>query len=244
MAESAPARGPLVGRDRFWQPPAYTPGYKTSMTRAPSRPLVALGSTLSEETGPVFGRDMLGEKDNNLIENFTGQQAVGERIVVHGRLIDQSGRPVPDALIEVWQANAGGRYRHKKDGYLAPLDPNFGGCGRTVTDAQGRYEFLTVRPGAYPWPNGVNDWRPMHIHFGLFGSGFGQRLITQMYFEGDPLIARCPIIKVIPSQEAIDSLIAPLDMDASMPMDALAYKFDIVLRGRRQTYFENRKEGL
>ncbi|MBC7154514.1 MAG: protocatechuate 3,4-dioxygenase subunit beta [Rhodobacteraceae bacterium] len=244
MAESAPARGPLVGRDRFWQPPAYTPGYKTSMTRAPSRPLVALGSTLSEETGPVFGRDMLGEKDNNLIENFTGQQAVGERIVVHGRLIDQSGRPVPDALIEVWQANAGGRYRHKKDGYLAPLDPNFGGCGRTVTDAQGRYEFLTVRPGAYPWPNGVNDWRPMHIHFGLFGSGFGQRLITQMYFEGDPLIARCPIVKVIPSQEAIDSLIAPLDMDASMPMDALAYKFDIVLRGRRQTYFENRKEGL
>lgn len=244
MTETSPTRGPLVGRDRPWHPPAYTPGYKTSMTRAPSRPLVAVGSTLSEETGPAFGRDMLGERDNNLILNFTGQPAIGERIIVYGQVTDDRGRPVPNVLVEVWQANAGGRYRHKKDGYAAPLDPNFGGCGRTVTDDLGRYEFLTVRPGAYPWPNGVNDWRPMHIHVSVFGSGFGQRLITQMYFEGDPLIWRCPIIRTIPSREAIERLIAPLDMNASMPMDALAYKFDVVLRGRRQTYFENRKEGL
>ncbi len=244
MTETSPTTGPLFPRDRFWHPPAYTPGYKTSMTRAPSRPLVATSSTLSEETGPAFGRDMLGERDNNLILNFTGQPAIGERIIVHGRVLDQSGRPVPNVLIEIWQANAGGRYRHQKDGYLAPLDPNFGGCGRTISDDQGRYEFLTVRPGAYPWPNGTNDWRPMHIHFSVFGSGFGQRLITQMYFEGDPLIPRCPIVRTIPSQEAIDSLVAPLDMNGGIPMDALAYKFDIVLRGRRQTMFENRLEGL
>ncbi len=244
MTEGAPTRGPLIGRDRAWHPPAYAPGYKTSMTRAPSRPLVALGSTLSEETGPVFGHDMLGERDNNLILNFTGEPAIGERIIVHGRVLDESARPVPGVLVEIWQANAGGRYRHRNDRYSAPLDPNFGGCGRTVTGPDGRYEFLTIRPGAYPWPNGVNDWRPMHIHFSIFGSGFGQRLITQMYFEGDPLIPRCPIVRTIPSQEAIDRLVAPLDMAAAMPMDALAYRFDIVLRGRRQTMFENRKEGL
>ncbi|MBD3788701.1 MAG: protocatechuate 3,4-dioxygenase subunit beta, partial [Sphingomonadales bacterium] len=176
--------------------------------------------------------------------NFTGQPAIGERIIMHGRVMDDQGRPVPGVLVEIWQANAGGRYRHKKDGYLAPLDPNFSGCGRTVTNGEGRYEFLTVRPGAYPWPNGVNDWRPMHIHVSVFGHGFGQRLITQMYFEGDPLIARCPIVNTIPSQAAIDALIAPLDMSASIPMDCLAYRFDIVLRGRRQTYFENRREGM
>lgn len=240
----APTTGPLIGRDRFWHPPAYTPGYKTSVTRAPQRALVALGTTLSEETGPAFGRDMLGEHDNNLILNFTGQPAIGERIIMHGRVLDEAGRPVPNVLLEVWQANAGGRYRHKKDGYLAPLDPNFGGCGRTVSNDQGQYEFMTVRPGAYPWPNGTNDWRPMHIHVSVFGSGFAQRLITQMYFEGDPLIARCPIVNTIPSQEAINRLIAPLDMNNSIPMDCLAYKFDIVLRGRRQTFFENRREGL
>jgi len=236
--------GPLYPRDRAWQPPAYTPGYKTSMTRAPSRPLVALGSTLSEETGPVFGRDMLGARDNDLTLNFTGAPAIGERIIVHGRVMDENARPVTGTLIEIWQANAGGRYRHRNDGYRAPLDPNFGGCGRTVTADDGSYEFLTIRPGAYPWPNRVSDWRPMHIHFSVFGSGFGQRLITQMYFEGDPLIARCPIVATIPSREAIERLVAPLDMNRAMPMDALAYKFDIVLRGRRQTCFENRAEGL
>lgn len=240
----APVRGPLIARDRLWHPPAYAPGYKTSVTRAPSRALIAAPSTLSEETGPAFGHDMLGEMDNNLILNFTGQPAVGERIIMHGRVQDDQGRPVPNTLIEIWQANAGGRYRHKKDGYAAPLDPNFGGCGRTVTDAEGRYEFLTVRPGAYPWPNGPNDWRPMHIHVSVFGSGFGQRLITQMYFEGDPLIARCPIVNTIKDRSAVEQLIAPLDMSMAIPMDCLAYRFDITLRGRRQTFFENRPEGL
>ncbi len=239
-------KGGFIQRDRAWHPPAYAPGYKTSVTRAPGRPLISMPTTLSEETGPVFGRDMLGPRDNDLILNFArdGEAAIGERIIVHGRVTDEHGRGVPNALIEVWQANAGGRYRHRKDGYLAPLDPNFGGCGRMVTDAEGRYEFRTVKPGPYPWPNGVNDWRPSHIHFSLFGSGFAQRLISQMYFEGDPLIWQCPIVRTIPSDAAVERLIAAQDMTATIPMDALAYRFDIVLRGRRQTLFETRKEGL
>lgn len=244
MAETAPTRGPLVPRDREWHPRPYHPPYKTSVLRAPTRALIAMPSTLSEETGPVFGHSMLGPLDNNLILNFTGQPAVGPRIIVYGRVLDEMARPVPGVLIEIWQANAGGRYRHKKDGYSAPLDPNFGGCGRTITGPDGSYEFLTIKPGPYPWPNGPNDWRPAHIHVSVFGSGFGQRLITQMYFEGDPLIPRCPIVRTIPDPKAIETLVAPLDMTRSMPMDALAYKFDIVLRGRRQTMFENRKEGL
>ncbi|TIT56769.1 MAG: protocatechuate 3,4-dioxygenase subunit beta, partial [Mesorhizobium sp.] len=133
--------------------------------------------------------------------------------------------------------------RHKKDGYLAPLDPNFGGCGRTLTGEDGAYAFRTVRPGPYPWPNGPNDWRPAHIHFSVFGHGFAQRLITQMYFEGDPLIWRCPIVGGIRDKAAVEALIAALDMQSTIPMDALAYKFDIVLRGRRSTLFENRPEG-
>ena len=231
-------RGPLFFRDRDWHPAAYTPGYKTSMTRAPHRALVAMGSTLSEETGPAFGHSMIGEMDNNLIMNFTGQPAIGERIIMHGRVLDENGRGVPGALVEIWQANAGGRYRHKKDGYAAPLDPNFGGCGRTISGRDGAYEFLTVRPGAYPWPNRVNDWRPMHIHISVFGSGFGQRLITQMYFEGDPMIPLCPIVRTISDKAAIEQLIAPLDMNATIPMDMRAYKFDIVLRGRNATPME------
>ena len=150
---------------------------------------------------------------------------------------------VGGALVEFWQANAGGRYRHKKESYLAAIDPNFGGVGRTITDENGYYWFKTIQPGAYPWPNGVNDWRPAHIHFSIFGHGFAQRLITQMYFEGDPLIWKCPIVKTIPDEDAIRRLIAPLDMNATLPMDMLAYKFDIVLRGRRSTLFENRMEG-
>lgn len=236
--------GPLFPRNRDRHPPAYTPGYKTSMTRAPFRPLIALPSTLSEQTGPAFGHAMIGELDNNLIMNFTGQPAIGERIIMHGRVLDERGRAVPNVLVEIWQANAGGRYRHKKDGYLAPLDPDFGGCGRTLTGPDGSYEFLTIRPGAYPWPNRVNDWRPMHIHVSVFGTGFGQRLITQMYFQGDPLIDLCPILHTIGHDEGVRALVAPLDMNRAIPMDCLAYKFDIVLRGRRQSYFENRKEGM
>jgi protocatechuate 3,4-dioxygenase beta subunit len=239
-------KSPLMARDRSVHPPAYSPGYKSTVARSPNLPLLSMPSTVTEETGPVFGHNILGKLDNNLIESFAaaGASAIGERIVVHGRVVDDNNHPQRGVLVEVWQANACGRYRHKMDSYLAPLDPNFGGCGRAITDDNGAYEFLTVRPGAYPWPNGVNDWRPMHIHFSVFGSGFGQRLITQMYFEGDPLIARCPIVKTIPDQAQIDRLIAPLDMSRALPMNALAYKFDIVLRGRRQTMFENRPEGL
>ncbi len=237
---------PLIPRDRSAHPVAYDPDYKTSVTRAPSLPLLSLDSTPSEETGPVFGNDLLGPLDANLVLNFTqgAAPAVGERIRVHGRLLDENARPVPGALIEIWQANAGGRYRHVKDTYFAPLDPNFGGCGRTLTGPDGGYEFLTIRPGAYPWPNRGNDWRPMHIHFSVFGHAFGQRLITQMYFEGDPLIGRCPIAATIRDPSQIERLVAPLDMAAARPMDYLAYRFDIVLRGSRQTMFENRPEGL
>jgi protocatechuate 3,4-dioxygenase beta subunit len=243
------AKSPLGGyvpRDRTWQPDALTPPYKTSIKRSPQSALLSFPTTLSEETSPVFGHAMLGALDNDLIHNHAqeGEAAIGPRIIVHGRVLDEMGRPVPGALLEIWQANAGGRYRHKKESYLAALDPNFGGCGRTITDADGTYAFRTVRPGPYPWPNGMNDWRPAHIHFSVFGHGFAQRLITQMYFEGDPLIKRCPIVGVLKSQEAIDALTAPLDMHHTVPMDSLAYKFDIVLRGRRQSFFENRKDGM
>ena len=245
LVDSGRDDAPLFARDRTWHPPAFAPDYKSSVLRAPQRPLVSLESTLSETTGPVFTHDLLGSLDHDLTANFArpGESAIGERIVVHGRVLDEDDRGVPNVLIEVWQANAGGRYRHKKDGYLAPLDPNFGGCGRVITDADGRYQFLTVRPGPYPWPNGPNDWRPAHIHFSVFGSGFGQRLITQMYFEGDPLIWRCPIVGTIPSRAAVEQLIAGLDMRNAAPMDSLCYRFDLVLRGRRSTLFENRLEG-
>ena len=237
--------GAFFHRDRNWHPPALAPAYKTSVVRSPQKALISMNTTLSEQTGPVFGHTMLGALDNDLILNYAadGEMAIGQRIIVHGRVLDQNGRGVPGALLEFWQANAGGRYRHKKEGYLAPLDPNFGGCGRTVTDENGGFSLRTVKPGAYPWPNGVNDWRPAHIHFSVFGHSFAQRLITQMYFEGDPLIWKCPIVQSIPSRAAVEQLIAPLDMDNTVPMDARAYKFDIVLRGRRSTLFENRMEG-
>ena len=237
------ANAEFFQRDRSIHPPAHAPGYKTSVTRSPKQALLSLQNSLSEVTGPVFGHGDLGALDNDLIRNYakTGEP-IGERIIVHGRVLDESGRPIPNTLVEFWQANAGGRYRHKKDTYLAPIDPNFGGCGRALTDADGRYFFRTVKPGPYPWRNFVNSWRPAHIHFSIFGSGFVQRLITQMYFEGDPLIKTCPIVNAIPDPDAIDGLIAPLDLNASVPLDTLAYRFDIVLRGRRSTMFENRLE--
>lgn len=237
--------GAYFPRDRNWHPKPLTPDYKTSILRSPQKPLISFGNSLSEATGPVFGHNDLGELDSDLIQNYarSGESALGERIIVHGRVLDESGRPVPQVLIEVWQANAGGRYRHKKDGYLAPLDPNFGGCGRALSDDNGYYAFRTIKPGPYPWPNGVNDWRPAHIHFSLFGSGFAQRLITQMYFEGDPHIALCPIVNTIKDPQAVDMLTAKLDMNNTIPMNARAYRFDLVLRGRRSTLFENRLEG-
>ena len=238
--------GGFVRRDRDQQPDAYTPAYKTSVKRSPTAALLSFPTTLSEETSPVFGQGLIGELDNDLILNYAqaGQSAMGPRIIVHGLVLDENGRGVSGALLEFWQANAGGRYRHKKESYLAPLDPNFGGCGRAITAQDGSYEFRTIQPGPYPWPNGMNDWRPAHIHFSVFGHGFAQRLITQMYFEGDPLIERCPIAATIKSRSQLDRLVAPLDLASSKPLDFLAYKFDIVLRGRRQTMFENRMEGL
>tara|TARA_R110002110_G_scaffold171307_11_gene373659 strand:+ start:5565 stop:6299 length:735 start_codon:yes stop_codon:yes gene_type:complete len=239
-------QGGFIPRDRDWQPEALFPPYKTSIKRSPQAALLSFPSTLSEETSPIFGHDVLGDLDNDLILNYAkpNEAAIGPRIIVHGRVLDEMGRGVPGALLEFWQANAGGRYRHKKESYQAALDPNFGGCGRTITAADGSYSFRTIQPGPYPWPNGMNDWRPAHIHFSVFGHGFAQRLITQMYFEGDPHIKLCPIVATLKSQAAIDALIAPLDMHRTVPMDSRAFKFDIVLRGRRQSYFENRPEGL
>ena len=231
-------------RDRLSQPPALTPDYKTSVSRSPRLAMLSLQGSMSEITGPTFGHSDIDPIDNDLIKNYakTGDP-VGERIIVHGRVLDENGRGVAGTLVEVWQANAGGRYRHKADAYLAPIDPNFGGCGRILTDENGYYFFRTIKPGAYPWRNWVNNWRPAHIHVSVFGAAFSQRLITQMYFEGDPLIAKCPIVNTIPDPRAIDQLIAPLDLNAAIPLDCLAYKFDIVLRGRRSTMFENRLEG-
>jgi protocatechuate 3,4-dioxygenase beta subunit len=232
-------------RNRQWHPRPLAPGYKSSILRSPKKKLVMIPQTASELSGPVFGHDLIGNLDNDLIHNFarSGKSAIGERIIVHGKVQDERARPVPGCLIEVWQANAGGRYRHANEKYLAPLDPDFGGCGRMLTDSQGNYRFSTIRPGPYPWPNGPNDWRPAHIHFSLFGQAFVQRLITQMYFEGDPLIPLCPIVKTISDKKAVDQLVARLDMSAARPMDSLAYRFDIVLRGSRSTLFENRLEG-
>ncbi len=232
-------------RDRRWHPPAYAQAYKTSVTRAPQYPLISLEHSVSEITGPTFGHSDIGPLDNDLLRNFakTGETPIGERIILHGQVLDENERPVPNTLVEIWQANASGRYRHKKDTYLGALDPNFGGCGRTLTDADGYYVFRTVKPGAYPWRNGANDWRPAHIHVSVFGTAFAQRLITQIYFEGDPLIGKCPIVHTIPDPDAINQLIAPLDLNATRPLDSIAYKFDIVLRGRRSTLFENRLEG-
>ncbi|MEO3416692.1 protocatechuate 3,4-dioxygenase subunit beta [Roseovarius sp. CAU 1744] len=231
-------------RDRGRHPPAYTPNYKTSVARSPRYSLISLQQSVSEITGPVFGHDDVAALDHDLIKNYAKHgDPVGERIIVHGRVLDENARPVPNTLVEIWQANAGGRYRHKKDTYLAPIDPNFGGCGRTLTDDEGYYFFRTIKPGAYPWRNMVNNWRPAHIHFSVFGASFSQRLITQLYFEGDPLIPLCPIVQTIPDPDAIDQLTAKLDMNATIPLDTIAYRFDIVLRGRRSTLFENRLEG-
>ena len=196
-----------------------------------------LANTLSERTGPVFGHQAVTSTDNDL----TGQHAgtpVGERIVVSGRVVDEDGRPIRGALIELWQANAAGRYKHKLDQHNAPLDPNFDGCGRTITDGAGRYKFISVKPGAYPWGNHHNAWRPAHIHFSLFGAGLLSRLVTQMYFPGDPLLVFDPIYNCIPDEQAKQRLISIFDWEHTVPEFALGYRFDIVLRGRNATPME------
>jgi protocatechuate 3,4-dioxygenase beta subunit len=219
--------------------PAYRyDDYGSTRTRAPSQPLVAMPQTLSEMTGPRFGRESLDANHVDL-SHFAGGTAIGERIVVGGRLIDEDGKPVRDALIEIWQCNAAGRYVHTNDQHDAPLDPHFSGLGATVTDDDGRYRFTTIRPGAYPWRNHHNAWRPAHIHLSLFGNAYAQRLVTQMYFPGDPLMAFDPIFNSTADREARERLVAAFDWETTAPEYALGYRFDIVLRGRDQTPFES-----
>nr|AIK66562.1 protocatechuate 34-dioxygenase alpha subunit [Arhodomonas sp. Seminole] len=224
--------GDYKPRDPAIHPPGYHPAYKTTVLRSPTRALVPLHQTLTERTGPIFTRQFLDPLDSDLIANArVDADPIGERMVVYGRVLDENAHPVRNTLIEVWQANAAGRYRHRNDSYMAPLDPNFGGAGRCLTDDDGWYMFRTIKPGPYPWPNGHNAWRPAHIHLSLFGPAFTTRLITQMYFQGDPLLPLCPIYNSVPDDEARQRLVAPLDMDAATPHDSLAYRFDIVLAG-------------
>jgi protocatechuate 3,4-dioxygenase, beta subunit len=219
-------------------PPYLAPDYRSTRLRAPSQPLVAFPPTLSEITGPVFGHEAVREHDADLTRQHAGGP-LGERIIVTGRVIDEDGRPVTNTLIEVWQANSAGRYVHQRDQHPAPLDPNFSGAGRTATDGEGRYRFVTIKPGAYPWGNHHNAWRPAHIHFSLFGPSFLTRLVTQMYFPGDPLFPFDPIFNSIPDEKARARLIAQFDIETTEPEWALGYRFDIVLRGRGVTPFED-----
>jgi len=228
---------PQYERAEGVHPPLDTPSYGSSRYRAPHQPLVVLPQGLTEITGPLLGPGRVTQADADLTQGFPGEP-LGERIIVTGRVTDSDGRPVPDALIEVWQPNAAGRYAHHVDDHPAPLDPNFAGAGRCLTDSEGRYRFVTIKPGAYPWRNHLNAWRPAHIHFSLFGRAFPQRLVTQMYFPGDPLFGQDPIFNSIPDPAARERLISRFDLDTTEPEWALGYCWDIVLRGRRATFFE------
>ncbi|MHA1107714.1 MAG: protocatechuate 3,4-dioxygenase subunit beta, partial [Alphaproteobacteria bacterium] len=219
--------------------PAYAwPDYKSTVLRGPTKPLIPLKQTLSELTGPVYGHESVGPLDHDMTMNArVNGEPLGERIVVAGRVLDEDGRPLPNTLIEVWQANAAGRYIHKADQHDAPLDPNFRGSGRCVTDGGGRYRFHSIKPGAYPWGNHPNCWRPNHIHFSLFGPSFVTRLVTQMYFPGDPLLDLDPIYKASPEGRR-ETMVSTFDLDITEPEFALGYSFDIVLRGRYATPME------
>ena len=196
--------------------------------------------TLSELTGPIFGYEKIGPVDNDLTRQHSGEP-LGERIVVEGRVLDDEGRPVPHTLVELWQANAAGRYAHRIDQHPAPLDPNFTGAGRAKSDAAGYYKFVTIKPGAYPWGNHHNAWRPAHIHFSVFGHSFTSRLVTQMYFPGDPLFAFDPIFNAVPDEKARARMISSFDLENTQPEWALCYRFNIVLRGKNATPMENKQ---
>jgi protocatechuate 3,4-dioxygenase beta subunit len=243
---AAPASGklhlPRYRRDpEGTHPPLDSPGYRSTGLRHPKQPLVLLPQMLTEVTGPLLGPGRLGESDNDLTRQHAGEPQ-GQRIVVHGRLLDGDGRPVPNSLIEIWQANAGGRYRHVTDRWPSPLDPNFDGVGRTITDDDGHYEFTTIKPGAYPWKNHDNAWRPAHIHFSVFGSAFTQRLVTQMYFPDDPLFDQDPIFNSVPDEKARQRMISKFDWSKTTDHWALGFEFDIVVRGREASVFENEED--
>lgn len=233
MLDLRPYRLPAEGS----QPDYLTPAYGSTVKRSPSQPLILLPQSLSELTGPVFGHERISASDADLTRQHAGEP-VGERIIVTGRVVDEGGAAVSNTLIELWQANAAGRYQHKNDQHDAPLDPNFTGTGRTMTDAQGHYRFLTIKPGAYPWRNHPNAWRPAHIHFSLFGQAFATRLVTQMYFPGDPLLPFDPIYNSVPDEAARKRMISHFALELTEPEYALAFRFDIVLRGRQATPLE------
>lgn len=229
---------PFNPRDWGSHPPYIHPAYKSTPLRGPTKPLIPLKQTLSELTGPIYGHESVGKLDADLTRNARKNgEPLGERIIVTGRVLDEDGRPQANTLIEIWQANAAGRYVHKVDQHDAPLDPNFHGGGRCVTDSEGRYRFYSVKPGAYPWGNHYNAWRPNHIHFSLFGPSFVTRLVTQMYFPGDPLLDLDPIYQGTPAG-ARERLISKFSIDVTEPGFALGYEFDFVLRGRNQTPVE------
>jgi len=220
-------------------PPYASPRYLSSVYRSPLEPPIPLRQGIGELTGPSFGPELVRPADADLTTNArTGAPALGERIIVSGRVLEQDGRPVPHTLVEVWQCNAAGRYNHVNDTHDAPLDPNFLGAGRVLTDAEGRYQFVSIRPGAYPWKNHYNAWRPAHIHFSLFGPAYATRLVTQMYFPGDPLLELDGIFMSIPDPAARQRLVAHYDHSLSRPHVALGYRFDVVLRGREETPLE------
>jgi len=228
-------------RPRDWSshPPHLQESYRSTVLRAPRKRLVPLPQTLSELTGPIYGHEAVLDIDGDLTRNgVVDGPPLGERIIVTGRVVDEDGRPLPDTLIEVWQANSAGRYIHAADNHDAPLDRNFFGTGRFVTGPDGRYRFVTIRPGEYPWPNHEKAFRPAHIHFSLFGPSFVTRLVTQMYFPGDPLLPFDPIFNGVPDAAARQRLIARYSVEATEADRALGYEFDIVLRGRRTTPME------
>jgi len=226
-------RRPVAGT----QPERLHPAYVSSIKRAPTKPLVYLPHTLSEVTGPNFQSDSANVKACDLTRQHAGEP-LGERIIVSGWVLDENARPMRNTLVEIWQANAAGRYQHKVDQHHAPLDPNFTGCGHMLTDGEGRYRFVTIRPGAYPWQNHPNAWRPAHIHFSVFGPAFASRLVTQMYFPGDPLLESDPIYNCTADEKARRRLISTFDWETTIPAEALGFRFDIILSGREATPME------